>query len=444
MDIILDKKTSTEALIKVKLKADDYQSKVEEKVKDYARKADIKGFRKGKIPTGVIRKMYGKSIKIDEINHLLSHAVQDYIKDNELQIIGEPLPNNQDADQLDWETQQEFDFEYNIGLVDEFKFDLSKKQKVNDYTIKVDKKTIDEAIENVLSQNGQMTNPETSVEGDSLFGEFTGDNSELNGTGVLDLKDLDKKSWKPFIGAKKGDQIQFDAKKLFKEDSKISQVTGIELDQLASFDGKITLTVKNVNRSVPAELNQELFDKVFGPKTVATEEEFRAKVEETMAANYQRETGHLLEKTIRDHFVNKTKIDIPSEFLKRWIKVSNENKVTDEDIEREFDAYVSELKWSLIKNRIVKDNDVKVENEDVVAKAKDQILEQLGGAAVAAQLKDNLDQFADNYLKAENGENYMQVFNQVTSEKTYSLIKESITLNSKAITVDEFRKLAAN
>ena len=207
MEITLNKKSSTEATIKITLKEADYQPKVEEKVKDYSRKANIKGFRPGKVPTSLIRKMYGKSILVDEINHILTHSINDYIKEQKINVLGDPLPDLEKTQAIDWENQKDFDFEYNIGMVEDIPYDISKKQKVTSYEIKVDDKNIDETLENIQSQFGKMTNPDESAEGDILFGALASEALEIDEKTTLDLSKLKKKDlkkFKKFLKAKSG------------------------------------------------------------------------------------------------------------------------------------------------------------------------------------------------------------------------------------------------
>lgn len=442
MEITLNKKSSTEATIKISLKEADYQPKVEQKVKEYTKKADIKGFRKGHVPAGIIKNMYGKSILVDEINHMISHGLNDYIKDNKLNIIGEPLPNRDQTNAIDWETQIDFDFEYTIGLVDEFDLDVSDKQKITKYEIKVDKKVIDETVNNLKEQYGDMTNPEVSEEKDSLYGAFTQAETELNSNGIIELNELGKKDIKKFVGLKKGDKLSFDPHKLFSSDATIAQVLGIEADKANELKGEVEFEVINVNRKTPAEINQAFFDKLFGKDVVKDEKEFLAKVEESISANYSKESDYLLEHDIRDHFVLKTKMDTPNEFLKEWLFISNEGKFTKEQIEAEFDLYVAELKWSLIRNKISEEGKIEVKPEEIKAKAIESLAEQFGGPAVLEQLGDKMDEFADSYLKANNGENYTTVYNQVASNKVYQYVIENVTINNKKVSLDEFRKLA--
>jgi len=444
LNITLDKKSTIEASIKVKLNEEDYQLKVEEKVKEYAKTASIKGFRPGKVPLGLIRKMHGKSILVEEVNHLLSHAVNDYVKENDLKIIGQPLPNTSNADKIDWDTQKEFDFEFDLGLIDEFKVDLSSKEKVKGYSIKVDDQTMNETLDNLKKQFGQMINPDVSEEGDTLFGTLSQDEGELTNDTAMNISDVDKKSQKQFIGVKKEDAITFAIEKAIKDTSAMATLLGTTESEIQDLKGSFTFTVKNVNRTEPAVLNQEMFDKVFGPNAVKNEEEFLKKISDTISGNYSRETDLFLENSIRDHFVAKTKIDVPNNFLKRWLLASNDGKVTEEVLEKEYDLYVTSLKWDLIKSKIAEENEIKVENEDVLAKSKAMIMEQFGGQGLGDQFADKLDEFADNYLKANNGENYMTVFSQVHGEKIMEVIKDKISISDKAVSVDEFQKIVAN
>jgi len=442
LDITLDKKSSTEAFIKVKLKESDYQPNVEQKVKEYAKKANIKGFRPGKVPPGMIKKMYGKSIVVEEVNNILSKSLQDYIKENNIQLIGEPLPDMEKAQQIDWDNQKDFEFDYEIGLVDEFSYDLSKKQKVKSYQIELDKKTINETLDNVKKQFGDSTNPEESKEGDSFYGKLEQVDGELAKEGVLNWDDLNKKEHKNFKGIKPGTEIELDVQKAFKDHHVIAHLLDVGHEKAKELKGKFKFTVEKINRTEPAEMNQELFDKVFGKDAIKSEEEFIEKVKATIEENYNRETDYLLDRDIKDHFTEKVRIDIPEKFLKNWLLQSNEGKVTQEDIDKEFDQYVKQLKWDLIKNKIAEDAEIKVENDEVVDKAKTMILQQLGGQGMAEQMKDHLDTFADNYLKGENGQNYMKVFGEVRDEKILSHIKDSITITDKKVSADEFKKLA--
>jgi trigger factor len=442
LEITLNKKNDTEGLIKIRLTEGDYQPHVEEKVKDYARKANIKGFRQGKVPTGVIKKMFGKSILVEEINHLLSHKLSDYIKENNLKILGEPLPDQQKAMTIDWDTQKSFEFDYEIGMVEDFKYDLSSKVKIKSYPIEVDAKTIDETVADLKKRFGKVSYPEASEVSDNLFGELRSADPDFKKEHTLiGIENVDKKEQKKFIGLTKDSQIEFEISKLFSDPKFTGQLLGVSPEEAKNAKGKYIFKVETISRTEPAELNQELFDRVFGKDSVKTEEEFISKIRETISENYKRESDHFFEHHIEDYYVEHTNINLPDNFLKTWLKASSRGEVTDEVLEKEFELYKRGLKWDLVKNRIADDNKITVEADEVRAKAKDLIIAQFGGQAFAEQISDRLDGIADNYLQNENGQNFMKLYNQLRAEKILKLIREKITVDEKKVTVDEFKKI---
>jgi trigger factor len=441
LEITLDKKSTTEGLIKIRLTEGDYQPHVEEKVKDYARKANIKGFRQGKVPSGVIRKMFGKSILVDEINHLLSHKLSDYIKENNLKILGDPLPDHEKAQTIDWDVQKDFEFEYQIGLVEDFSYDLSKKAKVKSYQIELDKKVMDETISDLKKRFGKVSYPETSEATDNLFGELREGGEVKKEQSFIAVEKIDKKEQAKFIGQQKDSEVEFEISKLSTDPKVIAQILGVDEEEAAKAKGKYTFKINTISRTEPAELNLELFDRVFGKDVVKDENEFVEKVKATIGENYKRETDHFLEHHIEDYFLDHTKINLPDGFLKSWLKTSSKGEVTDAVLDKEFSSYVRGLKWDLIKNKISDDNKLQVTADEVKAKAKDMIIAQFGGPAIAEQLGDKLDAIADNYLQNENGQNFMRLFNQLKNEKVLQFIKERITLDEKSVTVDEFKKI---
>jgi trigger factor len=442
LEITLNKTNTTEGLIKIKLTEGDYQPKVEEKVKEYARKASIKGFRQGKVPSGVIKRMFGKSILVEEINHLLSHRLSDYIKENNLKILGEPIPNQEKAQTIDWDAQKNFEFEYQIGMVDDFKYDLSSKVKVKSYPIDVDEKTIQETVADLKKRFGVVSEPEESVADDNLFGELRAAEGDFKKEhAFIAIEKVEKKEQKKFIGVKKDEEVEFDIAKIYSDEDLKAQLLGQSPEEAKGAKGKYIFKVNHVSRTAPAEVNQELFDKVFGKDSVKNEEEFIAKIKETISENYNRESEHFLEHHIEDYFVANTPIDLPEQFLKTWLKSSSQGQVTDSVLEKEFEDYKRGLKWDLVKNKIAEDNKITVEADEVRAKAKDLIISQFGGQAIASQLSDRLDGIADNYLQNENGQNFMKLYNQLRAEKILRLIREKITVQEKKVSVDEFKKI---
>jgi len=445
LNITLDKQSATDGLIKIKLNESDYQPKVEEKVRDYARKANIKGFRQGKVPSGVIKKMFGKSILVEEVNHIVSHSVSDYIRDNKLRILGDPMPNQEKAITIDWETQKDFEFEFQIGLVDDFAVDLSSKVKVKSHSIEVDQKVIDETMEDLKTRFGNVSYPEVSEAGNNLYGDISRVGEEEKKGSYISIDKVAKKEQKKFIGLKKEDVVEFDIEKTFEDEKALAQALNISEEEAKNAKGKYAFKISTISKVEPATINQELFDKVFGKDAVKNEQEFIEKIKATISENYNRETEHLLDHEIQHYYVDHTKITMPEAFLKSWLKNTSSGQVTDDVLDKEFHAYGDTLKWDLIKNKIAEEKDIKVEGDEVREKAKQLITEQFGGAAIAAQLGDKLNDIANNYLSGQDGkgENFMKIYNQLRQEKIMKVIKEGITVTEKKVSLDEFKKIVA-
>lgn len=445
LNITLDKKSATDALLTVTLNETDYQPKVTEKIKDFARKAQIKGFRPGKVPMGMIQRMYGKSILVEEINQLVSSSVNDYIRDQRLTVLGDPLPNEEKARGINWDTQRDFEFEFQIGMVDEFAYELSPKVKLTRHPIDVDEHAMDTTLTDLKERFGKTTNPEVSAASDNLYGEISAAGNEEKKGSFLVIGKLKKKEQKKFIGVKKEDLITFNIEDLADETAVVAQILNLSEEEAKAARGPYTFQVSSISRTEPAELNQELFDKVFGPGIVDSAEAFLAKVKETISRNYDRETNHLLDHEIEHYFVEHTRINLPDEFLKSWLKSSGNQQITDEVLEKEFKAYRNSLKWDLIRNKIADDHGVKVEGDEVRVKAKEMIAEQFGGIAFADQLGDRFDTLVNNYLAGQDGkgQQFMRIYNQLRNDKLMALIKEKITIQEKRVSVEQFKKITA-
>lgn len=443
MNITLDQPSSTDGLLRITLEESDYQPKVEEKVREYSKKMNIKGFRQGKVPAGVVRKMYGKSILVEEVNHMLSHAVSEYIKEKKLNVLGDPLPNQEKARLIDWDTQKNFEFEFQIGLVEDFTIDTSSSVKVKSYIIEVDQKVIEEAVADMKKRFGKITNPEVSGADDNLFGDVTDASGEKKSS-YIQISKLTKAEQKKFIGCKKEDEVTFEIQKISEDALVLSQAVSATGDEAKNLTGTYTLKITNISHSELAALDQELFDKVFGKDVVKSEEEFTNKIKETISENYQRESRSLLEHEIQHYLVDHTKVNMPDNFLKTWLKASGDGKINDEVLGKEFEDYKKGLKWDLIKNKIASDQKINIESGEVRSRARQMIAQQFGGAAIAEQLGDKFDSIADNYLSGKDGkgENFMRLYNQIRHEKIMGTLKGTITLTEMNVTLDEFKKLA--
>lgn len=436
MEIALDKINDTEALIKITLKQDDYQKSVDEKIKDYSKKANIKGFRPGKVPVGMIKKMYGTSILVDEINGLLSKNLMEYIQQSDLQILAEPVPNTEKAAAIDWDNQKDFEFEYNIGFAEEFKISINDKLKLDMYKIEVSEDAINETIENVTKQFGESVDAEKVEESSTVVGSMkVGDDFEKEV--YISVEQLEKSGIKALKGKKVDAEVKLKLDKDF-SDTYLSQIVGGE-----DFgeEKEALLTLKEIKSVKPAELNAELFKKAIPNEEIETEEQFKEKVKSIISENYDRESEFFFNQKTREKLIEDAKINLPDEFLKKFL-VRNNEEATEESVEKEYNMYADELKWSLIKGKVIKDQDMKVEYQDVVDEAKNMIRLQFAGSGmVGDQFESSLDGFAANYLQGENGENYRKVHTQVESQKVFEFIRENASVNEKTVGIEEFRKL---
>jgi trigger factor len=439
LEITLDKHSANQALIKITLNEADYQPKVDAKLKDYAKKAAIKGFRPGKAPISMVKGMYGVSILVDEINALLGESLNNYLKQQSFRILGEPIPVEKEDNSIDWKTQKEFDFEYKIGFVDSVNVPLDASTKGTKYSIKVNQKLINETLENLKSQNGNSTNPEVSEANDNIYGDLKATEGDFSKTISLPLSKVSKKFAAKFIGLSKDAVVEFEAKEVKKNEW--SEAFGLTDEETAEAKGAFTFTVKNINRTEPAELNQEFFDKIFGPDTVSSEEEFINKVKETLQGSYDRESKVFTEEELKKVLVEKANIELPDAFLKEWLLRVNEGKVSEADVENEYPIYAKQLTWSLISNQIAKDNGIKAEHEEVIEKTKEMVREQFASSGLGSQLEASMDMFVDNYLKGNEGQNYMNMMTSVQNEKVIAFVQEKIDLAEKEISIDEFKEL---
>ena len=454
MDIILDKKGNTEASIKISLKEEDYQPSIEQKVKEYRKQVNLKGFRPGKVPAGLIKKMYGKAIKVEEINELLSKKLPEYIKESNLKIVGEPLPDRTAVENIDWDNQSDFEFSYDVGYVNDFTYDLSDQVKVIQYVIPVTDEKIDETIENLKKRFGDAEEVEGASERNDLLtgmltqvkaseGDLEDSSEEVeeplsNGT-TMDLPSMNDEQVKSFVGAQVGDEIFFDIREIFPEDKEVADQLGIDTAAAADINDEFSFRVESISREIPTEMNQEFYDKVFGPEAAQDEASFREKVREAIRDNYQHESEALLARDIRNYYVDHTDIEIPRDFLKRWILVTNKEEITEEQLDEEFDDYIKEMKWSLLSNKIAEDREINVEHEEIKQKAKESVFAQFGMMNNDLMNDERFDPIVDNYLQGENGNNYMRIFNQARANKVLDEIKKGVTIEEKEVTTDEFK-----
>ena len=439
MNISLEKSTPVNARLVVSIVEADYKTQVDKNLKDYRKRANIKGFRPGMVPVQLVQKMFGKTILVDEINQMLGKAVQEYIRENSLSIVGDPMPAQEDRDRIDWETQKDFDFAYDLGLAGEFTVDFDKIPAVKTYDIQAGEKELNDTLENIMKSGGEQIHPDSVEDGDMVFGTFTqGEWSEKSAIPMKAIKDEAKTT---FIGAAKDATLTFDLQDTFVDEKSIELATGNKNGLV----GEVSFVIEDITRTGPAEMNQAFFDKILGEGKVSSEEEFRAEVSEIIKSNYKRESEYLLKIDAEKALLENVSIELPEEFLKTWLLEINQGKFTPEQIEADFESVKKDLRWTLIKNEIATKNDIKVEYDEVLAKTKEMIRGQFGmmGGGAGKDMDEMIERIATGYLTDKNKQdNFRKMFDEVFSAKISDAIIANIKIDSKTIDVEEFKQIA--
>jgi trigger factor len=435
------------AVLTVNMAPEDYQPKVDKAIKEQAKKANIPGFRPGMVPPAHIKRMYGKSILVDTINNLLSDTLNNYLTEEKLEVLGQPLPKMDDEKSYNWDFNDTFEFNYEVGLAPEFTVDFSSKDKLTQYVIKADDETIAERVKNIRRAYGKMTNPDVSADDDVLYAELTQlspdgsvfEDGISNTTSVRLDQIKDEAVKNSLIGLKKDDVVTFDIQKAYGSDAaKIAAILKIEEADAAEVKSNFQLTVKNINRLEESDLNQEFFDKLFGAGTVTDDAGFRAKIVEEIETMMNQDADRRLQNDIYSYAIDKESFELPDEFLKRWLRATNE-KLSEEELQGGYQDFARNLKWTLIANKILTDNDIKVEYSEVLEAAKQSLDQQFRMYSPQPLSEEQLSQYAVQYLQEK--ENANKIFEEVKALKVFDYIKSVITLDKKEISYADFKEL---
>ncbi len=447
MNISQEKIDSLNAIVKININPEDYQPRVDKAIKEQAKKAKIPGFRPGMVPASHIKRMYGKSILVDEINNMLSDTLNKYLEDEQLEVLGQPLPKVDDPKEYNWDFADNFEFNYEVGLAPDFTIDFSANDNLTQYVIKVDDETLASRIKNIRRSYGKMTNPDVSADGDVLHSELTQLSPDgsvfedgISNTASVRLDQISNDAIKAsLIGLKKGDAVTLDIQKAFNNDAaKVAGLLKIDEDMAVDLRSDFRLEVKNINRLEESDLNQEFFDKLFGESTVTTEEGFRAKITEEIEGMIVQDADRKLEDDIYKYSLDKVQFELPDEFLKRWLKATNE-KITLDEIEKEYDGFAKNLKWTLIENKIIKENNINIQYDEVVELAKIRLNQQLSMYSPQPISDEILDQYTVKYL--QNKDNANKIFDEVKAYRVFDYIKSVVSLKQEDILYTDFQKL---
>jgi len=441
MNISHENVDAINAVVNVALAPEDYNPQVDKEIKAQAKKAKLPGFRPGQVPVGHIRRTYGKSILFDEINKLVNEKITNYIAENKLEVLGQPLPLEDDA-QYSWDYKDNFNFKYEIGLAPAFELPFTSETEFTSYEIKADEETLADRIKNLRRSYGKMTNPEVSEEGDVLYATLKQDKEEgLEKTTSIrtDIVE-DAKIKKSLVGLKKDDVVKIDVKKAFKTED-LARILGITEEEATALDvTKFELTVKNINRLEEADLNQEFFDKLFAEGEVTEEAQFTEKVKEEVENLFKQNSDQRLRNDMYTFGMEKVDVSFPEEFLKRWLKATNPS-ISEEELNEGFADFLNNLKWTIIENRVVTENGLEVKYDEVINLAKERIYAQIKMYNINEEPSDEqLNQFAIQLLQDREQGN--RLFEEAKALKVFDHLKGLVKLNATDIEYKEFEKLA--
>ncbi|MBE9469219.1 MAG: trigger factor [Bacteroidetes bacterium] len=450
MNITKESIDELNATLKIKLEKEDYEAKVNNVLKDYRKKAKIDGFRPGMVPMGLVQKMYGKTVLAEEINKILSENLTKHIIDEKLNILGEPLPSIKEQAPIDWDNQTEFEFAFDIALSPEFELNLSKRDKVIFYDIDVADDLIDKTIDSHTKQFGTTEKVDLVEENEILKGDIAQvDKDGKILEGGISKEDImislevmkDDKIKKSFVGANVNQLITFNLKKAYPNDTEISSMLSISKEEAEKLDSDFQFTIKEITKFGSCEVNQELFDKIYGEGKVKSVEEFRTKIKEEIKKDFDEQSNYKLLIDVKAKLIKKTKLALPDEFLKRWLLLSNK-ELTKEILDKDYENFQKDLQWQLIKEKIIKGQELKVTDEEILEEAKKVTLQQFRQYGMRNIPEEQLETYAKSII--EKPEDKRKVVDSKLEKKIIEFVKETIKLENKEMTFDEFNKLFAN
>ena len=444
MNITFENADKVNGLMTITVEENDFKEAVEKTLKDYRKKANVPGFRPGQVPMGMIKRMYGTAVKMDAINRVVGQEMYKYVKDNNIQMLGEPLPH-EGNEAVDIEKPAPYTFQFDLAVAPEINVKLSGHDKIDYLTIDVDDKLIDQQVRMYASRGGSYQKADDYQDNDMLKGdlrELDKENGiELSEALVMPtyIKDEDQK--KLFEGSKLGDIITFNPRKAYQSDAELASLLKVDKADLGFHTGDFTYQITEISRFTPAEVNQELFDQVYGKDQVKDEKEFRERVAEEIKAQLQQNSDWKFLQDLRKHCEKKAgKLTWPDELLKRIMKQNNQDK-GDDYVEKNYEGSVKELTWHLIKEQLVSDNDIKISDDEVKAAAREAARAQFAQYGMSNVPDEYLDNYAQDMLKKE--ENVQGFVDRAIDQKLIEVMKNVVKLNEKTVSLDEFNKLMA-
>lgn len=437
MNIVKNQIDELNIQLTVTVAHDDYAEAEKKELQRCKRTAEFKGFRKGMVPMSLIQKVYGERVLGEVVNKVLSDAINNFVKENNIKMVGEALPS-EDQPKIEWKSGNDFTFKFDIATTSEVNFELSKDDKVKVYEIKVSAEAKKEMKDNLLRQFGSLTDAEQAGEDDFVIVDFAQEGKTVEGS-YVGVKNVEGEAKSKFLGAKVGDQFDVNVNEAFTNESDRAYMLKVKKEELASLAPEFHVTVKEVKTFAPAEENQETYDKIFGENQVHNAEEFDKAVTARLEENYKQESDYKLSKDLREYLVKKADIKLPEEFLKRWLFNINDGKFSKEEIEKEAPAFFEDFRWQMVRGYIMQKFDLKIEEKDVHEAAQAYVAYQYAsygmGNVPEAILKDSVARV----LQDENTSR--RIVENVEATKVIEAVKGAVTLKAEKVSVEDFRTL---
>ena len=436
MNITREQVDALNAVVTVAVTKEDYKQKVDKVLQDYRKNASIPGFRKGAVPMSHIEKQYGKAVLLEEVNKILQGSLNDYLAKEKLDILGNPLPVM--TEDFNWDAD-DFAFQFELGLAPEFSVDLSAKNNVVKYNITADEAMLTEQIERIQKQFGKLVSKEKSEEGDDIRGTFVNEEKGINAEATI-TSDIfkTKTTGKKFLGKKVGDVVTVSTKGLFDDDHKLMDYLKVGHDDVHGLDAEVNFTIEEINTSEPADLNQELFDKLFGEGVVTSVEQLKEKIKEDAEQQFASQADQKFLNDVTESLIENTKFDLPTEFLVKWLHTAGETPLTHEEAEAEFKKSEGGLRYQLIEGKVIAENGLQITFEDLKAYTSEVIKKQMAQFGQLNPTAEDVEGIVARVLS--NKDEVKRLSEQVMSEKMLNLFKEKVKHKTKDVTYQEFTK----
>lgn len=449
MGVTREDVSSNSAILRVKVTPADYEKNVANAIEKTRKQANIPGFRKGHVPVSLVKKQYGKSILADELNKVVNDFLNSFITENKIEILGNPIPFEKEEVKGDFNNPTEFEFAFEIGITPEFKIDSTLKETFNYVSVKIDDELINKQVDDLRRRYGKLVASEKIGDTDLVMAQFTelNDDKSVKEGGIVHSSTIsmefveDKKAKKELTGKKVGDKVVVNPAHVSKGGKDTAAMLGIKEEDLATISDKFELSVTEVRHMELAELNQELFDKLFGEGEVKSESELKERVKADLDKMFANDSDRLLTRAVYDKLIADTQIDLPSDFLKRWIQVSNEKPITLEEIDAQFEGYEKGMKWQLIQGQIFKANDLKLNQTDAIEFTKELLANQYAQYGIPAPEDKELTASAIQVLG--NREESARVYDMLAESKLTEFFKANVKLKNKEVSYDEFVEIAS-